>query len=107
MDRVVVQDQMFDIFEMERLNIARSLTQDMVNTLLGLEENFLQFLTGLFEQGLQDGDFKRLSARRMAELLRGMTHFSIHSVIRSPKTHNLKEDAVSIKDVFFKGVLNK
>jgi AcrR family transcriptional regulator len=98
--------EFFNILELERNNLARSLKDDVFMQFLTLEREFIQYLSELFEHGINSNEFKKLNSQMLAESIRGLVHAAIIHIIRTDKNRNLKEESEFIKKIFFDGVAN-
>ncbi len=98
--------QIFSILELERINLARHLTEEMFSKCCEHQAALLQSLAQLFDEGIKKGEFKKLDSMKLAQFLFGLIHVAYHQAIREPERSNLKKDATFIKQIFFEGIKN-
>lgn len=96
--------QLFSIFELEKSNLARSLSEEMNQTFCEKEAGLIQFLEQLIFEGVQTGEFKPVDSRKLAQTIFGMIHIACIHAARSPQAFDPSKDAQFLKRLLFEGM---
>lgn len=99
--------QLFSIFELEKSNLARSLSEEMNQTFCEKEAGLIQFLEQLFFEGIKTGAFKQFDAQKLAQTVFGMIHVTCIHAARTPEEFDPEKEAQFLKRLIFEGIRSR
>jgi AcrR family transcriptional regulator len=94
----------FDILFAARRDLDPALKEKIGETIHEMQRNFLKNVTGIIQEGINQGIFRPLRPEEMALTFMGLVNGSAFMWIESGRSYSIRERVSDILEIFYRGV---